>query len=99
MTEPVRTGRNQDGTFAKGVSGNPAGRPKGSRDRLNEDFFSALANDFAAHGAAAIIAMRAERPNEYAKMVASLMSKEVTGADGEPLFPKSVDWNVRDTGD
>lgn len=29
-TEPENTGRNQDGTFAKGQSGNPNGRPKGS---------------------------------------------------------------------
>jgi hypothetical protein len=30
---PVRPGRNQDGTFAKGVSGNPAGCPKGPRHK------------------------------------------------------------------
>lgn len=31
MTEPENSGRNQDGTFAPGVSGNPAGKPKGTR--------------------------------------------------------------------
>ena len=30
MGEPKKTGRKQDGTFDKGHSGNPAGRPKGS---------------------------------------------------------------------
>lgn len=29
--QPDTTGRNQDGTFARGVSGNPAGRPAGTR--------------------------------------------------------------------
>lgn len=60
-----------------GQSGNPAGRPKGSRNKLSEDFFKALADDFAEHGAEAIVKMRDERPNEYAKMVAGLMTKEV----------------------
>lgn len=98
MGDPETTGRNQDGTFVAGVSGNPAGRPKGSRNKLTEDFFKALAEDFAKHGAQAIIAMRDDKPNEYAKMVAGLMSKEVTGEDGAPLFPTEVLWNVRDAG-
>lgn len=60
-----------------GQSGNPAGRPKGSRNKLSEDFFKALADDFAEHGIQAIVKMRDEKPNEYAKMVAGLMTKEV----------------------
>jgi Family of unknown function (DUF5681) len=30
---PVNTGRNQDGRFRKGASGNPSGKPKGARHR------------------------------------------------------------------
>jgi hypothetical protein len=60
-----------------GQSGNPAGRPKGSRNKLAEDFFKALADDFEKHGIAAIVSMRDERPGDYAKMVAGLMTKEV----------------------
>jgi hypothetical protein len=82
MDEPETTGRNQDGTFAPGVSGNPAGRPKGSRNKLSEDFFRALADDFAENGVAAIVAMRTERPGDYAKMIAALQTKEF-GADEE----------------
>jgi len=34
LTEPENTGRNQDGRFADGVSGNPTGKPKGARHRV-----------------------------------------------------------------
>jgi hypothetical protein len=83
--DPETTGRNQDGTFAPGHSGNPSGRPRGSRHKLSEDFFKALAEDFADNGAEAIRIMRAERPGDYAKMIAALQSKELTGEDGEAL--------------
>ena len=79
-----------------GQSGNPKGRPKGSRNKLSEDFFKALSEDFEQHGPAAIIAMRNEKPNEYAKMVAGLMSKEVTGEDGAPLFPDRIESVIVD---
>lgn len=77
-----------------GQSGNPAGRPKSSRSILQEDFFKALAKHFAENGMAAIEAMHADKPNEYAKMIASLMTKEVTGEDGAPLFPAEIGWRV-----
>ena len=55
-----------------GQSGNPAGRPKSARSKLSEDFFKALHEDFEQNGVAAIQIMRAERPQDYAKMIASL---------------------------
>lgn len=86
--QPETTGRNQDGTFAPGVSGNPLGRPKGARHKLSESFLDALLADFlkAAQedqtlGSVAIATMREERPNEYAKMIASLLAKEVELGD------------------
>jgi hypothetical protein len=68
-----------------GQSGNPAGRPKGARSKLSEDFFKALAEDFAENGVDAIRIMRAERPADYAKMIATLQSKEFTGEEGSAL--------------
>ena len=68
-----------------GQSGNPAGRPKGARSRLSEDFFKALQADFETHGLAAIVSMRTERPNEYVKAIVALQTKEISGEDGDPL--------------
>jgi Family of unknown function (DUF5681) len=54
---PVNTGE-QQGRWKPGQSGNPAGRPKGARNKLSEDFLNAFAQDFEQHGAAVIEKVR-----------------------------------------
>jgi hypothetical protein len=56
--------------------GNP-GRPKGSRNKLGEDFIQALAADFEKHGAETIERVRVQSPAAYLKVVASLLPKDV----------------------
>jgi hypothetical protein len=63
--------------FPKGVSGNPGGSAKGYRKKLSAAFLRALAADFAEHGADALIATREKDPAAYARIVASLLPKEV----------------------
>jgi Family of unknown function (DUF5681) len=63
--------------FEKGQSGNPNGRPKGSRNKLSEAFLQALSADFTAQGTAVIEKVRAEKAHEYLKIVALLVPKQV----------------------
>lgn len=71
--------------FKPGQSGNPKGRQKGSRNKLSEAFIAALFDDFEEHGVKAIQDMRTEKPNEYVKVVASLIPAQfqAVDADGE----------------
>ncbi len=49
----------------------------GSRRRLTAKLFEVLCADFDAHGADAIRACRAEQPQGYLRLIASLMPKEL----------------------
>lgn len=60
-----------------GQSGNPAGKPKGARHKLTEAFVQALHDDFMENGTGAIQTVRAEKPDQYLKVIASLVPKDV----------------------
>lgn len=61
-----------------GQSANPAGRPKGSRNKLAEAFLAHVLAEWETRGATAISDMRAKNPGDFCKMVASLCPKELT---------------------
>lgn len=60
-----------------GQTGNPGGKPKAARNRLQGAFLNALAADFDKHGKRAIRKARIEDPMGYVKAIAALMPKQV----------------------
>lgn len=72
------TGRKQGAhLFKPGQSGNPAGRQKGSRNKLSEAFLRELADDFEKHGRDAVQRVRDEKPDQYLKVIAAIVPKEI----------------------
>lgn len=63
--------------FAPGQSGNPLGRPKGSRHKLSEAFLSALWTDWQLHGADVVATVRTMEPSQYLKIIASVVPKQI----------------------
>jgi hypothetical protein len=60
-------------TFSKGQGG----RSKGVKNRLSHAFLTALVEDFEQHGEEAIKICRVEKPNEYLRVIAHLMPREL----------------------
>src|SRR5215813_7051306 len=63
--------------YKPGQSGNPKGRPKGSRNKLSEEFFRDLCDAWQAFGKPALETMAMLYPVEFVRMVASLMPREL----------------------
>src|SRR5262249_14506049 len=67
------------------VVGNPAGRLRGSRNKLSEEGICALLRDFREHGEKAIGKVRRTQPAAYLKILALLVPREHKVEHSNPL--------------
>ncbi len=73
---PSDNGRKPDGKFTAG-NRYGRGRPRGSRNVLGEQFLSDLQADWEKNGPEVIVRVREERPDQYLKVVASILPREL----------------------
>ena len=64
-------------TWQKGQSGNPNGRPKGSRNKLSQAVLEAWCADFMEYGPGVIEKLRTSDPSTYARVAVSLVPKDI----------------------
>lgn len=75
METSVQAGKDGNGKFLQGFSGNKAGRPVGCRNKLGEAFLADFYADWKLHGAAVLRTVRDLDPVAYAKIAALLTAK------------------------
>jgi hypothetical protein len=93
-SSPENTREKQRGQpWQPGQSGNPAGRPKGSRSKFSEQFVDDFYADWLAGGADAIRRTREERPSDYLKVAVAILPKQVKVEHG---FENLTDEQIRE---
>lgn len=75
-TRPKPEQDGKTGRFVAGNSGN-GGRPKGSRNKLGEAFIQDMYENWMENGVSTIETVRLEKPDQYLKVVASILPQQM----------------------
>lgn len=73
----TKVGQQAPWRWEKGVSGNPKGRPKGTKHKITEMARAIFAEDFHKHGAETLARVRAIDPVAYLQLVLKLIPREL----------------------
>ena len=68
--------RTPAGRFPEGISGNPAGRPRGAKGKFSEALVTDFARDWQEHGAEVVARVRVENPVAYLTVASRLVPRE-----------------------
>ena len=79
---PKKKGWQPEKQFKPGQSGNPAGRPKGSRNKFSENYIDAMQQAFEERGIAAIHAVIDENPAEFLRLCSAIVPKQFGVEEG-----------------
>ena len=88
-----QSARDNRGRFLTGNIGGP-GRPKGTRNKLGEDFIAAVYADWTEHGATVLARVREQDPSTYLKITANLIPNRLeltSDTEGADLPEQSAD--------
>ncbi len=96
MDEPENTGDNKKlSRFVPGVSGNPAGRPKGARNKLAEQFFVDMYDAWKGRGIEAINAVIDSRPADFLRAMTAIVPKELKVENTVELKDGDLERRIR----
>ncbi|RUX84495.1 MULTISPECIES: hypothetical protein [unclassified Mesorhizobium] len=79
MTDKTAAGPTRRKPARRKPTASPAARrprPKRAKKTLGDDFLAAVRADFRAHGAGVIAEVRADKPDQYLKIVLSVLPKD-----------------------
>jgi hypothetical protein len=79
MTDKTAAGPTRRKPARRKPAASPAARkprPKRAKKTLGDDFLAAVRADFRAHGAGVIAEVRADKPDQYLKIVLSVLPKD-----------------------